>query len=441
MSRKQHVTLNVQARSVFLKLATSFAENSASAFGMDHSDALALTLATEEIFTYLCKLGPDGRDLEIHCVGGGYYVEVEFSFDAQDFNIRSFNLTATASLNNETSFEETGLLIASRMVDRFDFSAVDGKRHRLTLTKEKAYPALADIDVPEIQNLANFNFTIPDADELKLFAHLVHRHYNRQILPPFLSFPGKVADMVASGDYQATVACHENGQIAGGILWNMTTPTVAACYGPYVFGSNTGTRADMATGLVDRCIEKVARTEAVGLINRYPSRDLPEEYFEKLGALQYGTGQQPEEELPVFYRELIEDSGATVWCHPELVGFLSAEFQRLCLARQILLVRSQGETRAAYSVLSSEFDRPNRQVALNPILSGADAEENLARHVEVLRKEGLTSILFQMDLGKPWQSDFLPALLKNGFEPRTILPHAGHRDLVIFQLKAGDLLG
>jgi hypothetical protein len=197
----------------------------------------------------------------------------------------------------------------------------------------------------------------------------------------------------------------------------------------------------MAAGLVDRCIERVARTEAVGLINRYPSRDLPEGYFEKLGALQYGSGPQRAQELPVFYRELIEDPGATVWCHPELADFLKAEFQRLCLARQILPVRSQGETRASYSVLSAEFDRPNRQVTLNPVLSGPDAEENLARHVEVLRKEGLTGILFQMDLGKPWQSDFLPALLKNGFEPRAILPYAGHRDLVVFQLKTGDLPG
>ena len=86
--------------------------------------------------------------------------------------------------------------------------------------------------------------------------------------------------------------------------------------------------------------------------------------------------------------------------------------------------RSQPGNLADFSVLSAEFDRPNRQVTLNPVLSGADADHNLARHVEVLKKEGLTSILFLMDLGKPWQSDFVPALLKHDFEPRVIMPYA-----------------
>jgi len=441
MPHKKHVTLNIQADMLFIKVATSFVENSAIAFGMGHSEALGLTLATEEIFAYLCKFGTPRQDFEIRCMGGVYYVEVQFLFEAEDFNLRSFNLTATASVHDETSFAETGLLIASRMVDRFDFSPADGKKHRLSLTKDKAYPSLAKIDVPEIRALTRFNFKIPETEEIKVFVQLVRRRYADQIMPPFFSFPGKVADMVASGEYQGTLACFENGQIAGGILWHMSQPTIAACYGPYVFGPDPVTRADMAAGLVDKCIERIARTEAVGLINRYPSRDLPEGYFEKLGTLRYRADARPTQELPVFYRELLEDSGTTVWCHPDLEAFLKEEFQRLFLARQILAVRSQGEATATYSVLSAEFEMPNRQVTLNPILSGADAEDNLARHVEVLQKEGLTSILFQIDLGKPWHSDFVPALWKNNFEPRVILPYAGNRDLVVFQLKTGDLPG
>lgn len=426
---------------VFLKLATSYVENSATAFGMDHSDALALTLATEEIFTYLCRYGTPRQDFEIRCVGGVYYVQVQFVFEAQDFDLRSFNLTATASVEDETSLAETGLLIASRMVDRFDLSAADGNKHRLTLTKDKAYPSASKVDLPAAQSLTPFTFKIPDTEEIKLLGQLVRQHYADQILPPFFSFPGKVADMVASGEYQATLACHEDGQIAGGILWNMATLTITACYGPYVFSPNSEARAEMAAGLVDRCIEGIARTAAVGLINRYPSRDLPEGYFERLGSLRYLTGDQSVEELPVFYRELLEDPGSTVWCHPDLEQFLKEEFERLFLARQILPVRSQGEAKATYSVLSAEFDRPNRQVTLNPILAGGDVELNVGRHVEVLQKEGLTSILFQVDLGKPWQLEFVPALLKNDFEPRVILPYAGRRDLVVFQLKTGDLPG
>ena len=73
MTRKQHVTLSVEADTVFLKLATSFVENSATAFGMDYSEALALTLAAEEIFSYLCQSAAPHQDLEIRCLGGCYF--------------------------------------------------------------------------------------------------------------------------------------------------------------------------------------------------------------------------------------------------------------------------------------------------------------------------------------------------------------------------------
>ena len=112
MPQKQYTLLSVQGDVMFLKLATSFVENSAIALGMDHSNALALTLATEEIFAYLCRFGAPRQELEIRCAGGLYYVQVQFLFEAQDFNMRSFNLTAKASIQDETGFEETGLLIA-----------------------------------------------------------------------------------------------------------------------------------------------------------------------------------------------------------------------------------------------------------------------------------------------------------------------------------------
>ncbi|MBI4963566.1 MAG: hypothetical protein HY913_09845 [Desulfomonile tiedjei] len=441
MPRKQQVTLSLEADTAFLKLATSFVENSAGAFGMDHSGALALTLATEEIFAYLCTVGVPRQELEIRCFGGLYYVKVQFFFEAQDFNMRSFNLTATASVQDETSFQETGLLIASRMVDRFDFFVGESNKHLLTLTKDKDYPVIATDDLPKIQGLVHFKLRTPDTEEVKLFVSLVHRQYAGMILPPFFSFPGKVADMVASGEYRASIASDERGQIGGGILWHMARQTVAECYGPYVLGPKSETRTEMAASLVDRCIENLARTEVVGLTNRFPTQDLPEGYFQKLGILRYRTEDRGTRELPIFYRELLEDAGTAVWCHPELEAFLKGEFERLFLAREIRLVRSQGEATQAYSVLSAEFDRPNKQVTLNPVLSGTDSEDNLARHVEILTNEGLTNVLFPLDLGEPWQMEFVPALLKNDFEPRLVLPYAGNRDLVVFQLKTGDLPG
>ena len=87
---------------------------------------------------------------------------MQFLFEAQDFNMRSFNLSATASIQDETNLGETGLLIASRMVDRFDLSAEQGEKHRLTLTKEKTYPGLAETDMPEIEAMPRFRLKAPE---------------------------------------------------------------------------------------------------------------------------------------------------------------------------------------------------------------------------------------------------------------------------------------
>ena len=119
-TRTWDVSLKVKALKSFLPLAVTCSEKTAIALGLDEPEALAITLATEEIFGHLCRVAAAGRDVEIRCRSGGYYdVEQEFAFKAQDFNMRAFNLTASASVDDESAFEETGLLIASRMVDRF----------------------------------------------------------------------------------------------------------------------------------------------------------------------------------------------------------------------------------------------------------------------------------------------------------------------------------
>ncbi len=89
-------------------------------------------------------------------------------------------------------------------------------------------------------------------------------------------------------------------------------------------------------------------------------------------------------------------------------------------------------------VLSAEFDRGASQVTLRPVWWGLDSEENVANHVRVLRDEGMSGILFEIDLGKPWHSRFTTALFSAGFEPRLVLPYAGKGDLVVFQHAGGE---
>jgi hypothetical protein len=202
-------------------------------------------------------------------------------------------------------------------------------------------------------------------------------------------------------------------------------------YGPYVFDQPRG--SEMSEVLTDYCIGAIARTEATGLITRYPTDDLPTEYFEPLGSLSLGQRDGNGMKTVAYYRDLGEDPGLSVWTDPTLQPFLKEQYQRLVLPREVRAVTDQGESASPFCVISAEFDRAAGRATLRPIWWGRNAEDTLAAYVQTLLGEEIPNIFFEMDLGRSWNCHFTPALLKNGFEPRLLLPYAGKGDLVIFQ--------
>lgn len=433
--QKPEVTLNLRADLVFLPVATSFVEKAAAAFGMDEPAALSLTLATEEVFAYLCDVVAAGKDVQLRCRGAGYYVDQEFLFESRGFNMRAFNLTCSATMDDQACMEETGLLIASRMVDRFQFLE-EGKSLRLILTKEKSYPSVADLPVPDAKLMETFSIRPPDVEELKALVHLAHGYYSSPVIPESFSYPGKIVDMVACGEYQSAIAADNAGHIGGGIVWRWTGAGPVELYGPYVF--NQPPDSGMGQALVDFCLGAIARIGAIGVISRRPTPEFPTEYFESLGSLLIGHKKTARLETISYYRHLEEDLGLSVWAHNSINMFLTGAYQRLAFAREIKPVTSEGESLSSFSVLSTEFDRGAGQVTLRPIWWGNDSEMILTTHVEMLLKEDLDNILFEMDLGKSWHCYFTPALFNCGFEPRLVLPYAGQGDLVIFQHRTGE---
>jgi hypothetical protein len=59
--------------------------------------------------------------------------------------------------------------------------------------------------------------------------------------------------------------------------------------------------------------------------------------------------------------------------------------------------------------------------------------QNLSRHVDAFKKEGVSNVLFELDLGISEHALWIPALTEQHFIPRVVLPYAGKGDLVIFQ--------
>jgi hypothetical protein len=436
--RAPQVYLNTCLNPDYLRLVTTFSEESAKAFGLDAAGAIKLTLACEEVFVYLCHLGQSDETITVEATNGGYYVQLKFLFKVQEFNPRAFNLTASVSLEDAASLDEMGLLIASRTVDRFYITGNPQQGLELVLIKEKSYPELVDLKVPEVNQMKSFNIKSPEPESLKLFSRLVVAHYPNSLYLPVFRFPGKVVDMVSSGEYGATVASNEQGQIAGGIVWHWVGKKTVESFGPYLFNQiNQPLSSELAKGLLDSCLGRIAKTDAIGLIHRYSTPELPQGYFESLGSIDFIQPDGMIKPWPIYYRQLNEDLGCQVWAHPDLESFLKAEYQRLFFAREIRLTRHEGEQQPLYSVFAPQFDRTNGQITLRAIWDGMDAADNLAQHVKVLKAENLANIFFEVDLAHAWQANLTQALLDNHFHPRLILPYGGEADVVVFQYQEG----
>ncbi|NLD38669.1 MAG: hypothetical protein GX654_17550 [Desulfatiglans sp.] len=424
-------SITLPSSKAFLSPAISFAEKTAIALGLDNREAMAVTLAIEEIFTYLCGITFENQVIEIIFSGRGHYIAIEIVFSAEKLNIRAFNITSAISPDDETEMEEMGLLIASRFVDRLRVNYSEDKKYRMLLIKEKAYPDSAEEPVPSVGNLDNFEIRTPNPEELKLLSRHIQYHYRDAFFPSALHYPGKLVDMVNGGEYAAMIASDSKGHIGGGIIWHYSEGKTVECWGPYVFDHNPG--LGLAGRLLEDCIAAVAKTPAISLLNRYPVEEFSGDYFELLGTLEIADSSGNTREIPSWYRQLNEDLGASIWAPSEIEHYLRLEYDRLFLPREIRLVRYDGESDNLFSVLSVDFDRSSDSATMHPVQAGRDIAENLRNHLQLFMKESVNNLFFEMDLGIYWHSYFAPALVSEGFIPRLILPYGGKGDIVVFQ--------
>ena len=421
----------------FIPLAAAFVNHAAKGLGLDGEAAEELALATEEVVAYLTGVGIAGQEITLHCAAGSHFIEMNVSLPVPNLQLRSFNMTAKVSIEDEAGLDQMGLLIASRMTDRFRISRPASGNLVLTLVKELRYPEIeSDSQTKDPKPLAQFSIQTPDAARIKWFVRLVNRCYQARFSPVDFHYPGKVVDMAAAGDCHIVLADGPAGEIGGGLAWQWEGTKTVEIFGPYIF--HEGNHPDMARELLETCIGDVARTAALSLISRMPTPQLPEGYLEVLGTLNAGGQTGNAESSEANFRLMHEDTGSVVWAHPDLIPFLESEYRRLVFPRDIQPVVSAGEVQEPFSVLSVETDRRLGRATLRPIWPGEDCEDNLAAHVDLLRQEAMGAIFFEMDLGLSWQAGFTPGLLKLGFAPRLILPYAGAADLVIFTLEGGS---
>jgi len=427
-SRNSTLCLTLATDDPFLPVLTGFVETAAAAFGLAREEALKLVLATEEIFLHLCRIAAPRSALEVESWDGLYYNRLTFRFAASELNLRGLNIVP-AELAGEASLEELGLMIASRSVEGLDLTVEKGNQVRLTLTKEKRYPVL-DETLPRPEAPRTVTVEIPDAERVKRFALLARQAAGRN-RPACFDTPGRLADMVESGEYGLLAALNEKKEIVGGLLTRQRSERIVEAWGPYLF--HCGETEATAQALLDACLSRIARSKALGLLSVAGLPPALASHFESLGVLRRIMAGAEPFDRPFYFRHLHEDPGGEVFATTALASWLAGQYERLFLARQVQIIRDMGESRGGHSLFAARLQRQDAEVTLKPLWPGADAGANLARHVRYLSGEGFATLLVEIDLGISWQAGLVTDLAAQGFQPRILLPFAGQADLVILQ--------
>jgi hypothetical protein len=428
---KREARLEVPAEVVYLPVVTGFVENAGGVFGLGKKEALELTLATEEVYTYVATYLCPGESIFIDAASGIYYLRVTLRFPVSELNLRSLNITSAVSLEGKEGLEEMGLIIATRFVDRLNISRTHHREVSLDLIKEKRYePLTREREVVRALS-GRIGITEPDTEAITDFAAMVVHAIEEPLRPTFFCYPGKVADMVASGEFRLLMAVDEKGHPAGGLIFFHRSERLVQFYGPFI----VGTADEQATAqiLTEAFMSRLARTKTIGVVSfNVPAKRLLAD-FEELGTLTLAREGGSPVEIPVCYRLLHEDPGDVVWTHEDLLPFLTGQYDRLVLAREINLVRNHGESTGGHSIFSADVEAGESRATIRPIWPGSDIEENLGKHVATFQKRAIMNILCEIDLGVSWHSRAVAPLFKQGFIPRVVVPFAGKSDLVVFQ--------
>ena len=326
-------------------------------------------------------------------------------------------------------------LLASQSVDQLRLMREQQNRFRLVLVKEKSYAPPESMSDPRPAVTSDCEPCMAGPEEIELFAKMSSYHLSPELLPPFFANPGKLRDMVASGEYGCAVASDTHGRQAGGMFWRCDTANTLECYGPYLFDDQAGQEEqNICTGLLNLCLKDLTKTPAIGLINRYPGGPLSSHDFEELGSYSVYKKDGNTTTEVVYFRQLREDPGVKAWADPALEDFLLQEYRRLVLPREVEYIQPKDHKKESeHSALTVSFQRKQNVATLRPLWPGLDMEENVARHMCLLEKENWCNISAEIDLGIPWQAAFTKPLLKHGFIPRLVLPHGGQGDIVLFR--------
>ena len=426
-----YVSLDLLADICWIPLVQGVLETGAPILGLDQGKTLRLALAAEEFILHLSKTSP-GTRLNMTLTREASRVSVLFRFESSSDDLWAMNLTAEGEISRDLDLgmDHMGLLLVSRVVDSFSIT-LNRRTVDIILYQNITYPEIEKAIAPDQSLEGTLNaHSFCEPAEISHACARAMACYPETLYPEAFKTPGEIIDRIAGKEFFAGLVKDEAGTIAGMICWEIPSRQTVEFYGPYLFSDNP---KDTARLLIDLLVTSVARTSAITLYSRMATQDLPKGDFEPLARLTCRQFNGKIEKKTLWFRHLKEDTGCSVWAHPNLADFLKKTYKNLFLMRTIREYKSQGEIRPDRSLLGTRLEATRKEATLWPMLDGADIHENICRHIKLLTDEQYTNIFFTIDLSAGWQAALGEILVQTGFLPAYVLPYAGQSDKVIYQ--------
>lgn len=426
--------LRLPYASAFLPAALAFVSHSAQGFAFGRTEANALVLATEELFTYYLGQTAAGAAIQLRLENFDYQLLLTLEIPLANPDLQALNLTHRVNQDSEASLATLGPMIAARCVSRFNLAFAANGTLQLQLVRVRDYPL-----VQAVAPAARVAPTEPllqaaRSEDLLHLAALV-AHSGADFVPAFLMRPGMAAAMLARGDLAAIVA-QDGGVMTGAALWKRLSDSTIEMFGPYLFYPDTD--GQQMAALLDAVVSSVSRSGARLLVRRQDRLVDYARYFDFLGEVPLRLDDPPSapRPWPHYFRQLREDvGGRAVYADAQLAAFLRREYARLCLPRQVRELPPGGVARAGASVLRVEFEQERSLATLRPLCAGRDVQEmhdNFAAHLALLQQDGIRNLLVEIDTGRSDDTAFAAVLPGLGFTPQVLVPDAGQGDLVLY---------
>jgi len=421
MSAAREVSLSLPADVALAATVRSTAHAAVSGFGFDEGAASGLAQSLDEVFEFVATARA-GTAFHVTIADRRHRAEAEVRCDLPRAELHWLSAVRPIDLNDEDALRALGLMLSSRLVDRFSVGFDPMGAVVLRLSKDRAYPTASGDAKPRPAGpdaVSEGLVHAPSDGQMLRLASLFRAACTDPVPLPFRG-EGRAADMRAAGDLDAVVVTDPGGGVLGGIAWMRTSPRLVTVIGPVMAAG----REHLAGPLTLHLLRLLARTDTLVVVAERIAPGFPEDQFERLGTL---AGRE------LFYRGLEEDPGAFCWSDAETRPLLDAVHERMSLPRDVLDAATVLEPVLAHGLVGAEIDRSTKQVTLRPLIDGRDMAVLLASHVDLCRRDGFEHILLATDHGIGWHARLGGAIRIAGFAPRILLPNAATGDVLMWE--------